>query len=1518
MPTPAEQTKLERFLMALPEGFHYGVRERMELRRLMVALAAEGAEPESAKDLRAVVGPLVCSSREQLREFRERFDAEWKLRPTDSGNIDGGGHGRWWMRAVAACLAAAVVVGTVVVARLRPVGAPGTELARPTAPETKIETKEESGTPGRVGGTVLAGGAPLAGADVWIPGQHRVTGPDGSYQFTQVLNPTVPTLVGHPRFRSAMVMTEGGKVDRTINLSPLEPEPVAPIGEIRLALTAPPVWVAGPPLYIAISADGSRVAARGRDGTVRVYSSRDSSELTRIRSSAELMLFNQDGSLTLFPPSPAQTYRGNWMPVEDRPNFFNVASVAYYRGDTIVEVHLEDSNLRVRRDGHTPVEVQDRFDRILARPGKWPERPEAVSLSGTTRWLWIATTNSAKTAELLPLRWVAAALPALAIAAGLWWLMRHRSRLNRINLDHEASTAVYSPPRPEPPFRDRRTQTLAREMRRRKPSASLELAPEATVLKTAHSGGFLTPVYTAPTRPREFLVLVGRVGAGDQHERLYSALLDSLRDQGAYIDRYTFHGSPDRIRDIDGKGWTDLAALSARHPDYDVWIVADPAALVHSFEEAPDWARDLARWPDRALLSPVDVDDRVRALFDAEGVPIGVATSDGLASMLGGGAAPGQLDGGRFPSALRRLPSRWVDNASPGERQAAEVMSTLPAYLGADGALLAGACSVYPETFWTLTLWLAQKLIPVTEADPLRRERALVRVTSLPWFRYGRIPDWLRKRLLNRLPEAEKERVRKAVEEFLSRASPDAAAGTDKLEVITSERGRPGQTRDYVMYSFLLGHKLDESLSTKPPPAWRKLLFKGGRAVFGARAWPMVGAALGLGACAWLLADAALNRVPTRVDLTAWNLPDRAPSPPPARTREFPTDPMRRLMVVVADSLMGASVSGEFDSYVAKQAASFLLGKPTAEAGKAEVGTAFNGGIIESIEGNQATVIKPRGVERTQLTGGRFLNYRLTTGSSETPVVPLPPLEVAGWCVGQPIPLFNNTNRGAVDNNGAPPAFDTKGKKYCLESIYTYHWNNGRGAPAGLIWLEQGKGSTVVGKWQAAGSSGQGGAPNANWLAEHKGGRMVLDGPYTIRDSSPQTWSSNRASGGKGFARVMVREFQEVLPTGVKPVPTAVTRMRPLVAMVVTKLGGVELRGAGLVLRPLVDRILIATSNDLVRRGKETAGEVKVLLHWMSNSYIPATVAPQYDEATGLAVLVIDKPTFAIPDLEDGRLAIGTPQMWAVSARSAIPDWLTDEAAAVLAETPESLVGPAKGGLQGAVLFNDFGAVFGMAHLVRGRSVTLSSLAPVLRRWGFPTRAGGRRRNPYDKQDYVWIPQGSYVMGCSTDDKGCAANEEPRRNVGNRGFWLGQLESVISVTRPQAIDECAKAGGRLPTEKEWEYAARGETNGPRYGDVDQIAWHSGNSDGRVHPVATKAPNGFGLYDMLGNRAEWVSDPYRSNLPGGSPAESNLGVVRGGAWNAPPDQARASARVAVAVTELAGFRCVWEASAAAGR
>jgi formylglycine-generating enzyme required for sulfatase activity len=116
--------------------------------------------------------------------------------------------------------------------------------------------------------------------------------------------------------------------------------------------------------------------------------------------------------------------------------------------------------------------------------------------------------------------------------------------------------------------------------------------------------------------------------------------------------------------------------------------------------------------------------------------------------------------------------------------------------------------------------------------------------------------------------------------------------------------------------------------------------------------------------------------------------------------------------------------------------------------------------------------------------------------------------------------------------------------------------------------------------------------------------------------------------------------------------------------------------------------------------------------------------------------------------------------------------------------------------------------------------------------------------------------------------------------------FCNMLSNAAGLAGCYAIDEdgmgaslaAGSNGYRLPTEAEWEYACRAGTNGPRYGELGDIAWYRDNSRDRTHEVGQKQANGWGLHDTLGNVWEWCADQYDPEVYG------QYRVFRGGGWS----------------------------------
>lgn len=156
-------------------------------------------------------------------------------------------------------------------------------------------------------------------------------------------------------------------------------------------------------------------------------------------------------------------------------------------------------------------------------------------------------------------------------------------------------------------------------------------------------------------------------------------------------------------------------------------------------------------------------------------------------------------------------------------------------------------------------------------------------------------------------------------------------------------------------------------------------------------------------------------------------------------------------------------------------------------------------------------------------------------------------------------------------------------------------------------------------------------------------------------------------------------------------------------------------------------------------------------------------------------------------------------------------------------------------------------------------------------------------KTPEDCQSHLYI-----------DGQGiCPNNPVERVSWDDAKKFISKLNAESKLKGCNGSPRDSKGCYRLPTEAEWEYAARGNTSttysfGNNISELGSYAWHNGNSENKTHPVGLKKANSYGLYDVHGNVWEWVEDKYNNTLQGGAdPLYISYGfnrVIRGISWD----------------------------------
>jgi hypothetical protein len=392
----------------------------------------------------------------------------------------------------------------------------------------------------------------------------------------------------------------------------------------------------------------------------------------------------------------------------------------------------------------------------------------------------------------------------------------------------------------------------ARELRRRYPVISSDLAMAATVEQTIRHQGQFTAVYASRLVSPEYLILIDRKSFRDHNARYLDELIAYLQSDHVQLTRYYFDQKP-RILYSSAMHEMPVALrdLHALYPDARVLIFADCAAFFNEISgEVESWTESLWRWPDLAVLTPVPKDawgyyERSLASY-ASVLPANASSVLDFARyvnhvrMTAGNAGS---DSAPFPYALASRPNRWLERDAPSAESVEDLFLSVRRFLGEEGFLWLSACAAYPEIHFNLTLYLGSNLHDSDGRQLFTNERAAA-LFRLPWMQRAYMPDWVRLHLLKQLPEEQRRQVQelfnrlwlsvatdssKAINLEIARQHPRtlAAMAHSAFEKFRKKAASDSPLRDYVFASMMLGKSFDP-LAVRLPKFWHSVLQNAG------------------------------------------------------------------------------------------------------------------------------------------------------------------------------------------------------------------------------------------------------------------------------------------------------------------------------------------------------------------------------------------------------------------------------------------------------------------------------------------------------------------------------------------------------------------------------------------------------------------------------------------------------------------------------------------------------------------
>jgi hypothetical protein len=311
-------------------------------------------------------------------------------------------------------------------------------------------------------------------------------------------------------------------------------------------------------------------------------------------------------------------------------------------------------------------------------------------------------------------------------------------------------------------FSSRALRRTFQVLRQHSPVASNEINVERTIRATIRAGGLFELRYgTRPALP-EYVLLYDETSALDHMSLIVEGLVGRLNAERISVSCYSYHRDPQRVRKIGKKPqFMAFAEVAAHHPGQRLLILT--GTLEIDVRRHETWLADLDSWGAVAIMvpDPAGISTQTGRILNRFGISVYEATSNGL-EQLGHEISLGALNQARplargsrssagFFGRIENDRHALLRTAAPEPDFVNGLIWELRNWLGPEGFVWFGACAVYPAIHPNHTAYFGTHLLDAGK-QPLASDARLARLAGLPWFRYGFMPNWLRRAVRNALP----------------------------------------------------------------------------------------------------------------------------------------------------------------------------------------------------------------------------------------------------------------------------------------------------------------------------------------------------------------------------------------------------------------------------------------------------------------------------------------------------------------------------------------------------------------------------------------------------------------------------------------------------------------------------------------------------------------------------------------------------------------------------------------------